>query len=177
LMMRQRPEDRPQTIGDLKRQLVVRASQYIEFQKLNALKNAVVATTSADVPFSVRVMSVDYQNNELIFALEPRPTPEWVDVFRNLARYKGSVTSLMGRGTETVRFMNSEGIIRVSPHEVQPAVEYFKQWVTDTNGVLPTVRERQARARDTEERERIRKAAEAEEARQKVLAAARQALG
>ncbi len=62
-------------------------------------------------------------------------------------------------------------------HEVESAVRYFKQWVAYANETLPSVLENEALKRDAEERERIRKATVAEEARLNALRKAREALG
>jgi hypothetical protein len=56
-------------------------------------------------------------------------------------------------------------------------VRYFKEWVNYANQSLPGELEAAARKRDTDERERIRKAAETEEAKLNALRIARKALG
>ena len=83
LMRRQVPGDRPGTISDVKKQIAGRAHEAIVFQRLNALRTAVVPATSADVPPPVQVVGVDYnvqgqgyssQGPELVFILEPKPS-------------------------------------------------------------------------------------------------------
>lgn len=185
LMMRQLPGDRPSTISDVKKQIAGRASEAVAFQRLSALKTAVVPATSADVPPPVQVVDVDYnsqgqdpssQGPQLLFVLEPKPSREWILIFNSLSRRR-SITSLQNRGPETVRFTNGTATINARQHEVEPAVRYFKEWVNYANQSLSGELETAARKRDTDERERIRKAAEAAETRLNVLRMARKALG
>ena len=185
LMRRQVPEDRPRSINDLKRQIAGRASDAVAFQRLNALKNEVVPAASAEIPPEVKVVSLDYVTSgqevhfsgpHLVFVLEPKPSGDWTHLFNNLGRH-GNITSLLGRGPETVGFTNGKAIIRANEHEVANVVQNFKQWVGRANELLPDILEKAARRRDGEERERIRKAVEAEEARMNVLRLARKALG
>jgi len=185
LMMRQIPADRPGTVGDVKRQIAASASEFVSFQRLNALKTAVVPATSADVPPPVQVVDLDYnsqgrdhpsQGPHLQFVLEPKRSREWILIFNSLSRRR-NITSLQNRGPETVRFSNGMATIDARQHEVESAVRYFKDWVNYTNQALPGELEAAARKRDEDERERIRRAAEAEETRLNVLRLARKALG
>ena len=87
-----------------------------------------------------------------------------------------SITSIHNRGPETVKFRDGSAIIKASQHEVEAAVRYFKEWVKYANQSLPVELEAAAQKRDTDEPERIRQAAAAEEVRLNVLRVARNAL-
>ncbi len=120
LMRQQIPTNRPSTIEVVKRQIAGRASDYVAFQRLNSLKTAVVPATSPEVPQPVRVLDVDFrtsgeefhlQGPHLAFVLEPKPSLEWISVFNMIGRHR-SISSLINRGPETVRFNNGTAIHR-----------------------------------------------------------------
>lgn len=75
-----------------------------------------------------------------------------------------------------MRFANNWASLQMPQNAVEGAVRYFKEWVNATNRTFPAVLQEEAYKRDSEERERIRKTAVAEEQRLGVLKRARQAL-
>jgi serine/threonine protein kinase len=170
LMIRHDPALRP-SIGDIKRELIARGSEFLSLQHLSSLKAEVVPETEVDDPVvrnPIVMLGVGYRNEALVFTLSAVPPPNWIMAFQNPRA--SSWTSLQGAGPEYFSFRGNEARVSLSQARLaQQLVGHTKSYIDLANRqyterVIATHRQRLAA-----EREGLRKKIAEEEQRQKIL--------
>lgn len=168
MMLQQRPEQRLQSVTKVKEELIGRGNEFIQLQRLGALKKQVVPESDLSDPIvsdPIRaVEKLDYRNGTLTLKLNQPVTKRWEECFRFRATgFSANVSSAM------MSFQGDKVFIRVNDHFVPSAVEYFKQYCAAAN------EEYAARVRQEHQKEIERRRAELkqrvaeEEARVKIL--------
>jgi serine/threonine protein kinase len=167
-MIAQRPEDRPKSIGEVKNLLIGRQQEFVQRQKLDSLKSAVVPSVSIDDPIArepVTVVGGDWNGSQLVFRLSQSPPREWQQ-FATSGR--GGNSLYMNYPPESIRFSGSAAHWQSSEGTAQEQIRQFKSLVEYANREY--VRGIQAAARKQEEdsRRRLQEEIAAEERRQRV---------
>jgi len=168
LMVRQQPEQRPQSVGRVKEELIGRRNEFIRTQQLDTLKKQVVPESQIDDPLisdSIRaVQKEDYRNGTLTLRLNRPVTRKWEECYRFRATaFSANVSSAM------ISFKDDRVLIRVNDHFVPQAVEFFKQYCAAANEEY-AARVKQEHQKEIEHRRaELRQRVAAEEARIKIL--------
>jgi serine/threonine protein kinase len=155
-MLRQDPNGRPQSIEHVKNQLTGRGHEFIEKQRLDALKRTVVSTKEVTDPLisdPLRLVAAQWDDGNLTLKLSQAVNEAWVWALRNM----GGSSSLLHKGPEYFRFSGNSAIIAARPRESQRIVDYFKRGLPQTNAVYADRIRADASRAEKEERERLRK--------------------
>jgi serine/threonine protein kinase len=131
LMRNQEPTRRP-SIGEVKQELIARGHQFIERQRLNAMKKEIVPEskiTDSIVANPIRLTGKeDYRNGILILKLNQSVNKEWVACFQHRAtRFDGNVSSAV------VSFEKDRVKIIVPEHFLQQGVRFVQDYLTPAN--------------------------------------------
>jgi serine/threonine protein kinase len=133
-MLQYDPAKRYQTIEKLKEELIVRGNAFVELQKLDKLRREVVAASSPDDPLhgdDVKVTAYRYTLGEMLFELEPIPTPSWLAIFN---RHLSTPTARNGFQENYVE-SHRDGTIGIKATELTATnlVSLVKRAVEDVN--------------------------------------------
>jgi serine/threonine protein kinase len=132
LMIKQQPEDRLQSLRAVKEELVGRGNQFIEFQRLDALKNEVVPATQlhdrvVDDPIRA-IQKIDYSSGRLALRLNRAVNPKWELCFRQRATaYNANFSHSM------VTFQADMAYLRADEYHLPMAITMFKQYCESAN--------------------------------------------
>ena len=162
--IRQNPDDRPNSIQEVKTLLKVRGADYVSEQKLSTLKSTVIPTSEIDDPLVVtpiRIIDFEWSDGLLTLILNQPVNPKWRNSLLNMGNY----SSLMGKGPETFSFEGNKAKIRAEERQVQDIVDYFKSWMPQTTARYKHDLEEEHRLKEEQERQKIKTAIEAEEAK------------
>lgn len=159
-MIRQRPEQRPDSIDAIKRALLAYKQDYVTRQRLDALQGTVVSTVTVTDPLAVappRLVDFEWANGQLTLILDRPVNPQWVRALQNI----GSYSSVSGKRPDQFSFSENRARIAAEEHEVQPVINHFKNWLPSATTKYCEMLERDRR--DAEKRERAQLRAEQEE--------------
>lgn len=168
-MIQQAPEKRPQSVEEIKKELIGRKNEFISLQRLSELKKrTVVSVTDLDDPLvsdPPKIVNADWNAGRLTITLS-RPVDErWHRAFLNMGNY--SYTP--GIEPELFEVHQKKLMIDVEGYEAQAALDHFKAWLPKANQVYEdTLRRAMKTAESKARRELEEKIARGEE-RQKVL--------
>jgi serine/threonine protein kinase len=169
MMMRQSPGERPASIAALKNELIARGNEFIQRQKIDALKNEVVPESDVDDPLILdpirAIEKLDYTNNALTLGLNRPVTRKWEECFRRRATaYNANVSSAV------MLFDRDRVVIRVNEHFIPAAVDFFKQYCAAANEEYVVTIRRDNAARIERDRAALRAHIMKEEAKARALA-------
>lgn len=168
-MVQQNPSARPNSIDEIKKELIAHKNEFVSRQKISELKNAVVPKASTDdvlINDPVRIVGFDYVNGQLIFGLNHGVPLEWVEVFRGI-QYR---TALLGKTPEYFGFNGSRASIEADERDAQQVTDDFKRFIQLANDDYRRRLEREAAEQEKREKERLQAELREEEKRQRVLA-------
>ena len=161
LMIQQNPNNRPQSIQDIKNELISRQNSFVSLQKLDASKRQVVDASEPPDFVPIEIVGLDYDSGVLYLELSDTPNQEWVDEF---ASVRGAKSSVMGFEPERFRFQGNKIVISGVRNEerlMQKLVDYSKQYVSTGNTgyvyYLKNKSEQEEKKRYEELRARIQK--------------------
>jgi serine/threonine protein kinase len=163
-MIRQNPEDRFNSIQEVKTFLKVRGADFVSEQKLSTLKSTVIPTFEIDdslVVTPVKIVDFDWDNGLLTLTLSQPVNQKWREAFLNM----GSYTSLMGKGPGAFKFEGNCAKVQVDERQVQDIINYFKSWIPLTTTKYKNDLEEERRRKEGQEQQKIKRKIEAEEAR------------
>ncbi len=170
LMLRQDPASRP-SVGDIKRELIARGSEFLSLQRLNSLKSEVIPETEVDDPVvrnPITLLGVDYREGDMVFTLSAVPPPNWIMAFKNPRA--SSWSYLQGAGPEYFSFRGNEARVSLSQETLaQRLVEYTKSYIELANQQYQGIVTAEHRERLAAEREQLRRQIAEEERRKKIL--------
>jgi serine/threonine protein kinase len=155
-MLRQNPSGRPQTIEDVKSQLIARGHEFVEKQRLDALKRTVISTKEITDPLisdPLRLVGADWDRGNLTLTFSQPVNQNWIWALHHMGNY----SSVAGKGPENFRFSGNTAIIAARTGEVQPIIDHFKNWLPRTNEVYANKVRADANRAEQKERERLRK--------------------
>jgi len=161
-MIRQNPDERFNSIQEVKTLLKVRGADYVSEQKLSALNSRVIPTSEIDDPLVVmpiKVVGFEWDNGLLTLILNQPINQKWRNALLNM----GSHTSVMDKGPEAFTFDGNRTIIPAQEKQVQDIINYFKSWMPQTTAKYKLDLEEDRRRIEEQERQKIRSQIEAEE--------------
>jgi len=163
-MIRQVPDERFNSIKEVKTFLSIRGADYVTEQKLSVLKSAVIPTSEIDDPLietPVQIVGFDWENGLLTLILSQSVNTRWKNALINM----GSHTSLMGK--EPARFTLEGNLAKIpaAERQVQDIINYFKSWIPQITAKYKYDLEDELRRKEQTERQKIKKELEAEEAK------------
>lgn len=131
-MLHQQPAQRPQSVGEIKDELIARNHEFIRRLKLDALKKQVVPEIELNdliVSDPIRAVEIlDYHDGVLTLGLN-HPVPEkWVQCFRARATQFSAVMS-----SANITFSRDRVYIRVDEYHLERGVQYFQQYCPVAN--------------------------------------------
>ena len=131
-MIQQSPENRPASIENIKNQLIGRKNEFINTQKLNAVRNTVISASEINDPLitnPIRLIDRDWENNQLTLILSQPVNQKWIGSFQHL---RSNHEAIMGKGPERFNISgNKASIVASNLGEIQP--------VSYTHLTLPTI--------------------------------------
>ena len=167
-MIRQSPQERINSIEEIKNQLIGRKNEFITRQKISELKDTVVPVTDLDDPLITdppRIVNFDWDRNTLTLIFQQPVNEKWVWALHNMGGYH----SLMGYGPEAFRIHGDKAVINATEDLVQRIIDYFNVWLPNVNRVYEQrIRREKEEAEETQRKELERQIKE-QEARQRVL--------
>jgi hypothetical protein len=166
-MMQWDPEKRPSSIDVVKSQFLARRQDFVTRQRLSEIQRAVIPVGEEDDPLALdppRVVDFDWQNDRLTLVLSRPVNDQWVQALWNM----GGHSALLGKGPETFSFDRDRASVSARESEVQPIIDYFKQWLPRATQVYGEGRDRQRREAAERERSRLRAEQEELERRQRI---------
>jgi serine/threonine protein kinase len=167
-MVRQQPEDRPASIANIKGELIARGNDFVQRQRLDAMKQEVVPETELDDPLLTDpihlVRKLDYRGGVLTLQLNRAVNPKWEQCFRMRANaFSVNVSAAL------MTFRADTAFIRVNDHFVPQAVEMLKQFCAAANEEYSSLVRREHQKQIEQRRAELRMRIATEEARSKVL--------
>ncbi len=167
-MMRQDPDKRPKSVAAIKEQLIARKNDFVQQQRVDALKGTVIQDSEVDDPIisdPIRaVETLDFEAGVLSIRLNQRVNPKWERIFRNKATaYSASVSA--GR----IQFRGDRALIQSDERNLQAMVNYFRQYIGATNEEYAGVIRAEHAAELNSQRNRLQNEIKAQEAKVKLL--------
>lgn len=163
-MIRQIPDERLNSIKEVKTLLSVRGADYITEQKLNSLKSVVIPTSEIDDPLvvtPVQIVGFDWDDGLLTLILSQPIKPDWREALLNMGNY----SSLISKGPEAFSFEGNKAKIRAEERQVQEIINYFKSWIPKATAVYKQYLENDRLYEEEQRRKKIKMEIEAEEAK------------
>ncbi len=167
-MRRQAPEERPNSIADIKGLIQRHQSEAVSLQRLSRLDGTVIKKTDIDEPLAEtppRLIDADWNNGQLTLILDRPVTPEWVQALYRM----GSFSAVGGKPPSVFSFNGNRATVGVAAHEVQMVIDYFKTWLPIASRTLKSDLEEARRKQEATRKEQLRREREAEVQRLRVL--------
>jgi serine/threonine protein kinase len=169
-MVRQSPDERPSSIGEIKGFLRARGNEFISRQKLDALRQAVVPSTTVIDPLvqnPIQVEAVDIREGALVASLSQAPSPDWIRAFV----HPRSMSYIAGTEPANWNFRGKEATVTIRHVEgqVQQVLDHFKDYVRGANTLYRELLEQAALQREESEKRELQQAIVEEERRQRIL--------
>ncbi|MBI4546566.1 MAG: serine/threonine protein kinase [Ignavibacteriae bacterium] len=133
-MVSQSPDDRPNSIDEIKKILIGKKNEFVSRQKLDELKNTVIPQSEVSdilIERPVKLINVDYQKGEFIFILNQAVNQKWVESFRNISNYH----YLLGKEPSVFKFYQDRATIEGGENITEQIVTYFKEYLDKANTV------------------------------------------
>ena len=169
-MIRHQADDRPPSIEVIKRELQARHNDFIERQKLSALRQIVVPASDLDDPIAldpIRVVDFDWEKNVLTLKLNRPVNTDWIQAIQ-FGPYGRS--SIMGKGPEAFQFRGDTAVVSAQEREVQDVINYFKGWLAPAHQIYVQRLTHQRREEEERQRNSVKQEIEESEKRRRVLA-------
>ena len=168
LMRRQTPDDRPASIADVKGLVQRYKYEAVSLQKLSQISGTVVGALEIDEPLAEvppKLINFEWDRGRLTLILDRPITNQWVQALHKMGRY----SSVMGKPPGSFVFDGNRAIVDAQEHQIQPVIDYFKEWLPEASRTLKGVLQEAARQQEIHRKERLRGEREAEEQRLRVL--------
>ena len=166
-MLRQSLSARPESIEVIKRELIGRKQEFINRQRMSELKQTVVPVTELDDPLIAdppRLVDFDWNRGTLTLFLQQPVNPKWVQALNKMGDY----SSVMGKGPAAFSIPGNRAIIDATENEIQPIINYFKQWLPKANRVYEDMLRKERAETEDRERRELRAKIEELERRQRI---------
>lgn len=161
-MIQQNPENRPSSIGEIKKELIGHKNEFIALQRLEETKKQVVSSSKPPEFEPITITSLDYENGTLTLILSNNVPPGWAQCFRNP---RGGHSSIMGYGPEYFQISGNKASIGLHNNEniVQQIVDHAKNYISSANSeYLTQLKENALKEEKSKRLEYERKVQEAE---------------
>lgn len=140
-MIQQTPDNRPNSIAEIKKELIGQKNAFVSLQRFEETKKKVVPEVEPPEFNEISIIGLDYNNGSLMLELSNSIPPGWADEFHNP---RGGHSSLWGYGPETFRIQGNRAIIDVREDEsfIQQIVDHAKDYTAAANrGYVQRIRE------------------------------------
>lgn len=167
-MLNQNPALRFPNIDDLKKELIARGEEFVTRQKISQLESVVIPSTEVDdilIHDPIRIVNVDWSNETLSIELNHPVNQTWVWAFKNMGNY----SSLMGKDPSSFRFEGNRAIIPARSPEVQPIIDYFKNWLPKITEIYKNKLKQDQESKERREREELQNSIRKEKERADLL--------
>jgi len=168
-MIRQRPDDRPATISEVRQQLSVNEAIFAEGQKLSQLKSAVVPASEIEDPLlanPIKLTGVDYvKGTTFVFQLSAAPTDAWIEAFKS-NQYR---TVKGGRRPQEYVFAGPTASVQQDAGEATYLRDDFLEFLEEGNKAYARKVKEEEDNRREKERRRLKQEAKEAELRLQVL--------
>jgi serine/threonine protein kinase len=167
-MLRQSPTERIASIEAVKQQLKARGNEFVQSQKLSALKQTVIPSSDIDDPLIAdppHIIDFDWENNSLTLIFNRPLNPKWHWALLNMDGYQ----SLMGKGPGNFKISSNKATIHAGPNEIQQIINFFKEWLPKANKKYEETIRMEKRQEEEKERQRMKRHIEQQEERLRVL--------
>ncbi len=168
-MIRQLPDDRPESIESVKNILIGYKNQFVTRQKINELDKTVIPTTDIDddplIADPPRLINYDWDRNFLTLILSNSVNQIWIWAFQNM----GSHHSVLGKGPERFNLSQNKATINCGADDVQRIIDYFKNWLPRVNTVYKQRIQRERREAEEVQRRKLEQEIEVQRERENVL--------
>jgi serine/threonine protein kinase len=127
-MIRQSPNDRPDSIDVVKQELLARKNEFVQRQQLSQLRNTVIPLTEIDDPLildPLKIIDHDWGNNILTLTLNHSVNDKWVWALYNMGDY----TYRQGIQPRNFSFNGNQAKIPAQEADVQECINYLKSWI------------------------------------------------
>jgi len=167
-MIRQSPQDRINSIEEIKNQLIGRKNEFITRQKISELKDTVVPVTDLDDPLITdppRIVNFDWDRNTLTLIFQQPVNEKWVWALHNM----GGHSAVAGYGPEAFKIRGDKAVINATEDLVQRIIDYFNDWLPNANRVYEQRIRREKEEAEEAQRKELERQIKEQEARQRVL--------
>jgi len=131
-MIQQKPENRPQSVDAVKKELIGRKNEFVALQKYDEAKRQVVKTSEPPEFEPIVIIAFDYTEGNLHLKLSRNVPLGWSQEFQNP---RGGHSAIMGY--EPQRFIiggDKVSIgVRGDEHLIQQVIDYAKQYTATAN--------------------------------------------
>jgi hypothetical protein len=151
-MLRQRPDDRPESIGRVKRALIGHQQDYVTRQRLDTLRNEVVPTTQITDPLAItplRVVDVDWVSGTLTLVLSDEVNRRWIQAFQSF-RWKQAMAPPRG-----FAISGHSASITAPEHLTEQIIGEFREWLPLVTEQYRTLLENELRQQEARQREEM----------------------
>lgn len=165
-MRQQDPAQRPQSIRAVKDELISRRNSFIEHQKLDALKKAVVKESEITDPLVIdppALIDVTFSGAELIFRLSKPLSAKWIYEFQSMP-----AGGLLGYTPDHHRIQGDTVRLSAPDRLAQQLVDQFKTYLDMANQLYSQLITREEENRVRKERASLAAQTQQEEARMRV---------
>ncbi len=167
-LLRQAPQERPDSVGELKGLIQRYRSEAVAVQRLSQIDATVIRAGEIDDPLAhepPRLVSFEWDGQQLTLILDREVSREWIEALRNMGNY----SSEFGKPPEAFTFRGNQASIYARENEVQPVIDHFKVWLPKATQMLKYRLEQAAVRQKAEREEELRREREAEERRLRVM--------
>lgn len=150
-MIAQNPNDRHQSINDVKSDIQKYQAEAVSLQKLRRLDQIVIPAGEVDDPLAhvpPKIINAQWDGGRLTLTFDQIISSGWIEGLHNLGSYR----SLMGLEPTQWQFNADKGICHVSDNSAQAAIDYFKDWMS---GATAQYKYRAEQALRNAEQERV----------------------
>jgi hypothetical protein len=137
-------------------------------QRISQLKETVVPANDIDDPLIVdppRLIDFDWEHGGLTLVLSRPVNETWIWALHNM----GGHTAVVGKGPESFSIGGNKAMIDAEEASVQRIIDYFKQWLPQTNRVYEERIRQDLRRQEEQQRRELKRQIEEQEARARVL--------
>lgn len=133
MMVQQRPENRPNSIAEIKQILIGHQNKFVALQRLDEIKKQVISSSEPPEFEPITIQDFDFVNGNLSLQLSMSPPHEWVNEFK---LQRGGHSSIMGYGPEYIQVNGrslSVSLRDQNPELAQRVINNIKEYVSDAN--------------------------------------------
>lgn len=168
-MVRQSPQDRPQSVEELKRTLIAKGNEFISRQRLDKLQQTVVPVETVTEAFALKRVGVDVRGSSIIVHLSEEPPGDWLRLFA------GQPVRAFVAGAEPInwRFDKKEASASLHPQrlesEARSVLNHFDNYLETANSSYLQILKNRARQREETLRRDLQTEVEGEQRRLRIL--------
>ena len=170
-LVRNAPDDRPQSVKEIREHMAALGKQLGSKQRLDRLRNTVIESDLPDDPLIVDPPQLgpnrDWKDDHLLVELTCKVTADWIRVFRSI---KYRYASYQLATPDRIQFQNAQtAVIPSSENAVVKVFADFRRFVDVANEDYVNFVRRRVQEERRQRRKQLQREAEAEAQRKRVL--------